>query len=79
MIFGRTVGKKPLVKLRPIRPRPIKHGSKKSYPKHWGKPPLRQTRDLRPLPGGYGMGSSTLANWINQKMEQDRNRGNAPD
>ena len=79
MIFGRTRGKKPPVKLRPIRPRPIKPGAKKSYPKHWGKPPLRQTRDLRPLPGGYGMGSSTLANWIKQKMEQDRNRGNAPD
>ena len=79
MIFGRTGGKKPPVKLRPILPRPIKPGAKKSYPKHWGKPPLRQTRDLRPLPGGYGMGSSTLANWIKQKMEQDRNRGNAPD
>ena len=79
MIFGRTGGKKPPVKLRPIRPRPIKPGAKKSYPKHWGKPPLRQTRDLRPLPGGYGRGSSTLANWIKQKMEQDRNRGNAPD
>ena len=79
MIFGRTGGKKPPVKLRPIRPRPIKPGAKKSYPKHWGKPPLRQTRDLRPLPGGYGIGSSTLANWIKQKMEQDRNRGNAPD
>ena len=78
MIFGRTGGKKPPDKLRPIRPRPIKPGAKKPYPKHWGKPPLRQTRDLRPLPGGYGRGSSTLANWIKQKMEQDRNRGNAP-
>ena len=79
MIFGRTGGKKPPVNLRPILPRPIKPSAKKSYPKHWGKPPLRQTRDLRPLPGGYGMGSSTLGNWIKQKMEQDRNRGNAPD
>ncbi len=79
MIFGRTGGKKPPVKLRPILPRPIKPGAKKSYPKHWGKPPLRQTRDLRPLPGGYGMGSSTLGNWIKRKMEQDQNRGNAPD
>ena len=74
MIFARTGGKKAPVKLRPIKP-----VAKKPYPKHWGKPPLRQTRDLRPLPGGYGMGSSTLANWIKQKMEQDRNRGNAPD
>jgi hypothetical protein len=79
MIFGRTGGKKPPVKLRPIRPRPINPGAKKLYPKHWGKPPLRQTRDLRPLPADYGRGSSTLANWIKQKMEQDRNRGNATD
>jgi hypothetical protein len=79
MIYGRKGGKKP--KPLPIRPlpRPIKPGARKSYPTHWGKPPLRQTRDLRPLPGAYGMGSSTLGNWIKQKMEQDRNRGNAPD
>ena len=80
MIFGRAgVGKKPRAKLLPIPPRPIKPDAKKSYPKHWGKPPLKQTHDLRPLPGGFGMGSSTLANWIKHKMEQDRNRGNAPD
>ncbi|MFP6901621.1 MAG: protease inhibitor I42 family protein, partial [Opitutales bacterium] len=79
MIYGRKGGKKPQISIQPIRPRPIKPGARKPYPKHWGKPPLRQTKDLRPLPGGYGMGSSTLAGWIRQNMERDKNRETAPD
>ncbi len=78
MIYGRKGGRPP-VNVQPIRPRPIKPGARKPYPKHWGRPPLRQTKDLRPLPGGYGMGSSTLAGWIKQNMERDKNRETAPD